>query len=139
LGLILTDNYYDSVRVKLGADEFTLPNSAIDDPMILDVAERYVIRRVPNYDALDAVEQLFLRSAVISYICYLLCPTMAVRRRIEVQTLDTRWRTDRVDWAKQAAAFLDEVNNAIDFIVSGNATAETYDILQIGKTGYVWE
>lgn len=97
---ILTDGtYYDSIRRRLGVNTTVVANEDIDDLMILGLAEVEIIRIVPQYlSIVDESDLLYLKSAVICYIAYLLCPMCAAKSKVEVKTIDTTWKKDKVDW-----------------------------------------
>lgn len=117
--LILQPGYEDAVRAKLGVKPSELPDSDINQRVFVDVAEAYVIRRVPRYqEVTDPTDLLMLESAVISYICYLLAPSMARRVNRSVSTIDVRWEKDRVDWEQRAQEFLAECETALSSIQS---------------------
>lgn len=134
--LILTNGGYESlVRSRLGATENELPDSEINQDLVLQVAETVVIRRVPGYALIaDSNDLLFLKLATISYICYLLCPSMSRRVKTEVATIDMKWKKDKVDWDKKAEGFLTEFETAIANIQSVEAAGGTYPLMMIATT-----
>lgn len=117
--LILTDlNYYESVRRKLGVTSTVVSDADIDDIMCLSIAEANTINRIPDYKLVTVVETLYLKSAVICYIAYLLCSAMKVKHKIDVQTIDATWGKDKVDWDKMQQFFIDEWNGNLSMIDS---------------------
>ena len=134
--MILEAGYEQVIRSKLGVKVNELPDEDINQPLIKDMAEGVVVKRVPNHDKItDSVERLFLQNAVISYICYLLCPSMSRRLNQEVTTLDTKWKKQRVDWDVMAQTFLEEFETSLASIESVEVI--TYDpvLMMIATTG----
>ena len=74
---ILKEGFEKSVRTKMGVKPSELGDEDINDKFISELAESVTIKRVPDYGKIvDPVDLMFLESAVIYYICYLLAPTM---------------------------------------------------------------
>lgn len=119
MALILSEGFENTVRLKLGIDIDELTNEELNDPLIIDLAEEEIIKRVPEYASIsDTAELLFLRNAVVSYICYLVCPSMERRLNTKVTTLDTKWEKAKIDWEKRALAYLNEVDASLSKITS---------------------
>lgn len=111
---IMQTGYEDAVRSKLGLKKTELPDVDIQQRLIVDLAESTVIKRVPQYSNItDESDKLYLENAVLSQICYLLCPGMSRRVNLEVQTIDVKWKKDKVDWAEAADSFLEEYENSL--------------------------
>lgn len=131
--MILKDGFEEQVRVKLGVTDEVLPDEAINTPMISKMAETVVKKRVPSYaDIVDESDLFFLEAATISYICYLLAPSMPNRIQIEVSTLDVKWKYARIDWVQREKDFLMEFESYLDSITSVTVVAPTAPLLVIG-------
>lgn len=116
---ILQVGYEDSVRSKLGVKASELANDIINQPLIVDLAESVIVKKVPDYATItDEADLLFLQNSVVSYICYLLAPTMAQRVKQEVSTLDVKWKKGKVDWEARAQDFLAESELSLNNITS---------------------
>ncbi len=119
---ILTETpaaYYESVRRKLGATENLILDADIDDPMIIGIAEANIIKLVPDYTLItDETELLFLRFAVISYTASLLCPLMAAKHKIDVKTIETAWKKDRINWTERVNELVNEALAMLQQITS---------------------
>lgn len=112
--LILTAGYEKTVRSKLGAKESELPDDEINQPLVVDLAEAIVTKRVPEYYSItDAVDLLLIQNAVVSYICYLIAPSMGRRVNQEVSTIDVKWKKEKVDWDERAQQFLADYENSL--------------------------
>jgi hypothetical protein len=136
---ILTDStYYDSVRRRLGVTTTVVSNDDIDDEMILGLAEIEVIRLVPDYLSIeDESDLLYLRSSVITYIAYLLCPLCAAKSKIEVKTIDTSWKKDKVDWEQLCenlySDFLKYLNKITTLSVNLNSDSTIFAIAKSAR------
>lgn len=131
---ILQVGYEDAVRAKLGVKESELPNSVINQRLIVDLAEIIIIKRVPDYASItDETDLLMLENAVVAYICYLLAPGMARRVNQEVTTIDVKWKKDKVDWSAKAHEFLVEVEQSLGNIVSVSVMMDDDILFGIAK------
>lgn len=132
MALILQTGYEDAIRTMLGVKETELPNSEINQPMILGMSEAQVIKRVPKYlEITDTVDTFLLQNAVMNYVCYLLCPGMVRRVNVEVTTIDVKWKKDRVDWSDRALQFLSDYELGLSKLT--NVDPNGYDHLLMGK------
>lgn len=117
--IIVKPGYEAAIRTRLGIKAVDLPDEDINQRMIMDLAEALVIKRVPDHALItDDIEKLHLENAVIAQICFLLCPGMARRLNIHVQTIDVTWKKDKIDWAEMAQVFATEFENALSNITS---------------------
>lgn len=133
---IVTDGFEDVVRSKLGVKKTELPDDAINNNSITGLAEAIVIKRVPNYASIsDKMDLMFLETAVINYICYLLCPTMANRVKNKVSTIEVRWEKDKVKWSEVALDFLATFENALSNIESVDVIFPSSQLFAIAKMG----
>ena len=111
---IITEGFEDAVRSRLGVDEDELSNSEINQPLVAGLAEIQVKKRIKDITALvSEADKLLLQNAVLSYVCYLLCPSMARRLNAAVKTIDTEWRKDKIDWGKRAEDFFNEYEGSL--------------------------
>lgn len=108
------------VRSRFGIDEDDLTDTELNQPLIVDLAEALIKKRVPRYSVITDVEDLlFLQNAVIAQICVLLCPSMSRRLDLKVAVSDVKIEKEKIDWVKQAELY----NQEIDFNLS-NITTE---------------
>jgi hypothetical protein len=106
-----------AVRARLGANAGELPDSDINNRYISQYAEAIVLKRVPDYASItDELDSISLENAVIAYICYLLCPSMARRVNIEVTTIDVKWKKDKMNWSDLAASFIADMEASLSQI-----------------------
>ena len=69
----------------MGVFDSYLPDSAIEQPDIIGVAEANVIAQIPDYDTLGGDTKTYLESAVVCECCAALCPSMQARLPIQEQ------------------------------------------------------
>ncbi len=136
--IILGDADYEHlIRSRMGVTENELPDVEINQDLILQMAETVVIRRVPSYSAIintgDLGDLLFLRTAVIAYICYLLAPSMARRVKTEVSTIDVKWKKGKVDWGRRTEEFLVEFESALANIQGVEVVGYSAALMMIAK------
>ncbi|MEK5060940.1 MULTISPECIES: hypothetical protein [unclassified Paenibacillus] len=132
--LILTTGYETVVRSKLGAKESEVPDTDINQPLFVDLAEAIVIKRVPEYSSItDAVDLLLIQNAVVSYICYLIAPSMGRRVNQEVSTIDVKWKKERVDWDERAQQFLADYETSLSQISTVVVDGDGVDAPLISK------
>lgn len=133
---ILQEGFEDSVRTKMGVKSSELKTEDINDKFIATLAENIVIKRVPEYEQIkEPVDLMFLESAVINYICYLLAPTMPNKTKYKVSTIEVKWEKLKTDWEKRAEEFLIAFEDALSHIESVNVKTVQSDIFKIVKLG----
>lgn len=132
--LILKEGFENSVRNRLGVKKSELTDESINDKFISRLAESVVVKRVPHYSELQDDESLmFLESAVMNYICYLLAPTMATKVKYKVSTIEVRWETPKVNWGEMAERFLMAYENDLDNLgVDYSGESQIFTIAKLG-------
>lgn len=133
---ILQEGFESSVRTKMGVKSSELKTEDINDKFVAGLAENVVIKRVPDYESIvDPVDLMFLESAVIYYICYLLAPTMPNKIKYKVSTIEVKWEKLKTDWEKRAEEFLIAFEEALSQIESVSVVTIQSDIFRIAKLG----
>jgi len=130
--LIIEPGFENVVRSRLGVDADDLTDEELNQPLIVDLAEATIIRRVPAYESItDPLDLLYLQNAVISQICYILCPSMPKRLNLKISISDVKIEKEKVDWDMMAAKFLAEVESNLGSIttVPVNSPMEGVSIL----------
>ncbi len=129
---ILKEGFENSVRGRLGVKVSELDDEAINDKFIAELAENVVVKRVPSYASiLDDSEKMFLESAIINYICYLLAPAMSTKFKYKVSTADVKWEKSKVNWDARAKEFLGAFENDLSNIESVDVVTTDADIFKI--------
>ena len=117
--LIIEPGFENVVRSRLGVDADDLTDEELNQPLIVDLAEATIIRRVPAYESItDPLDLLYLQNAVISQICYILCPSMPKRLNLKISISDVKIEKEKVDWDMMAAKFLAEVESNLGSITT---------------------
>lgn len=131
---ILREGFEKSVRSVLGVKETELSNEEINDRFIAELAETVVTKRVPDYlKIVDEKDLMFLESAVIYYICYLLAPTMPNKIKYKVSTIEVKWEKLKTDWEKRAEEFLMKYEDSLSHIETVDVISVDADIFAIAK------
>lgn len=108
--VIVQTGFESVVRSRLGIDVDDLTDDELNLPLIVDLAEATIIKRVPDYAAVtDPLDLLYLQNAVIAQICYILCPSMARRLNLKIAISDVKIEKEKVDWTLMAQSYLAEV------------------------------
>lgn len=128
---IVVAGYESEIRALFGVDELDLPDDAIQQRAIIDMAVLEIKTRVPAWASIeDESDLLRLQNAVNNYACYLLCPSMDQRLNYKVKTMDTSWEKQKTDWEAKAARFLDSVATALTGITT--VEIDTYTPTLVG-------
>jgi hypothetical protein len=115
---ILTDvGWEQRIRDKMGVDTAYLPDSAVQQPEIITVAEANIIAQIPDYAILTDDKKAYLEAAVVCECCVLLCPSMAARLPAKEQG-PHMGHTLYIDWDKKKAEFADERDGYIGKIIT---------------------
>jgi hypothetical protein len=131
---ILQEGFEDSVRTRMGVKELELPDIDIQNKFIAELAEIVTIKRIPDYEKIeDERDLMFLESAVIYYICYLLAPTMPNKIKYKVSTIEVKWEKLKTDWEKRAEEFLALYEETLSQIESVNVVITQSEIFKIAK------
>jgi len=105
------------VRDKMGVDSPYLPDSAIAQPDIIDVAEANIIEQVPNYTELEGDNLAWLEAATVCECAVLLCPGMSVRLPKQSQGPHAKYEIG-VDWGKKKEELRAERDSYLAKLVS---------------------
>lgn len=106
--LILTTVGWESrIRDKLGVDAAYLPNTVLQQPDVIGVAEAFIIGLVPDYATLTGTDRLWLEAATVCQAAALACPQMPTRLPRSEQTSEFR-RENTVDWETRRKELEDE-------------------------------
>ena len=97
---ILTKSGYEQrVRDKLGVFEPYLPDSVINQPDCITVAEANIIARLPGYEGLEGEAKTYLEAAVVCECAVLLCSSLPARLPTK-ETGPHEGHDLKVDWGK---------------------------------------
>lgn len=115
--ILTKDGWQDRIRDKMGVDEVYLPNSTIEQPDIIDIAETSVINRIPGYKEIDSdTSKLLLENAVVIKSCILLCTGMEARLP-KKQAGPHESHELNTDWMRLRDILQEELDGAINNII----------------------
>jgi len=123
--------YHDEVRARLGVTLATLPDTDIDAPSVLPVAEGMVVARVPDYATLTVDNQSFVYAAAICMIGAVLSPSMAARIKASEGDSDYKYTNQAVAWEERKRDLTAEAYSLMDLI----STQITVELPQVGVAG----
>jgi hypothetical protein len=123
--------YHDEVRARLGVTLATLPDTDIDAPSVLPVAEGMVVSRVPDYATLTTDNQSFVYAACICMIGAVLAPSMAARIKASEGDSDYKYTNQAVAWEERKRDLTAEAYSLMDLI----STQVTVELPQAGVAG----
>lgn len=103
------------VRAILGVPEEVLTDDIIFSPTFKTKAEKYVNRKISEYDEDKyEIDEDLLGIAYLYHICYSLCIGMYARLPKQMEDLSTKTVLQSIDWDKLALKCLDDCNEMID-------------------------
>jgi hypothetical protein len=97
--ILTADKWQQRIRDKLGIDAAYLPDSTIEQPDYITLAEANIIEQIPDYASITGDLRVFLEAAVVCECAALLCPSMPVRLPAKEQGPHES-HTLYVDWTK---------------------------------------
>jgi len=77
--ILIAENWQNRIRDKIGTDDTYLPDSVIEQPDIIKIAEANIIAQIPEYLTLTDDLRVYLEYCVVLECSILLCPSMAAR------------------------------------------------------------
>lgn len=99
---ILTEAGYEQrIRDKLGLLEPYLPDSVINQPDYITVAEANIIAQIPDYSGLDGDVKTYLEAAVVCELACLICPSLPARLPQKETGPHEGHELDNIDWDKK--------------------------------------
>lgn len=107
----------DRIRLKLMVDEAYLPNSELQEPDIIDVAEAFIIDLVPGYASLEGDDKVRLEAATVCQCAIILCPSMPSRMPVREQGPHFT-RDLEQDWDKRKKEMLNERDYYLGTIIT---------------------
>lgn len=110
--------YEQRIRDKIGVDIAYLPDSVINQPDCITVAEANIIAQIPEYATIepDTDLRIYLEYAVVLECSILLCPSMSTRLP-KKETGEHASYELGTDWTKKKAEFEEEKEGTIMKII----------------------
>ena len=115
--ILTTVGWEQRIRDKVGVDVAYLPDSVVQQPEYITVAEANIIEQVPDYASLTGDKKVYLEAAVVCECAVLLCPSMSVRLPAREQGPHETHEV-LIDWDKKKAEFETERDGYIGKILS---------------------
>lgn len=115
--ILTTTGWESRVRDKMGIDIAYLPDTVLNQPEIITVAEANIIEQVSDYASLTGDMKVYLEAAVVCECAVLLCSSMSARLPAREQGPHETHELD-VDWKKRKADFEVERDGYIGKILS---------------------
>lgn len=106
----------DNVRAILGVPEEILTNDIISSPVFLSKAEKYINKKVKDYEEKELDLDL-LKVSYSYYISYLLCVGMDARLPKQMENLSTKTILQSIDWIQKAEEMLAKCNEIINDVI----------------------
>jgi hypothetical protein len=115
--ILKEEGWQKRVRDKMGIPDSYLPDSVIEQPDIIDVAESNIIEQVPGYASLTGDKKTYLEAATVCECAILLCPGMPARLPKLSQGPHARYELG-IDWEKKKAELQGERDAFLGKILS---------------------
>lgn len=117
--LILKEaGWEERIRNRLGVDEAYLPDSVIQKPDVIDVAEAFIIDEVEDYEKiLESSDSVWLESATVCQCAIILCDQMDAKLPTRQQSPHMSHEIS-VDWQAKKDSLIGERNFYLSKIVT---------------------
>lgn len=113
---IVKNTLSDNVRAILGVPEEILTNDIISSPVFEAKAEKYIVRKVKDYEQ-ESLDMDLLKIAYYYYVSYLLCVGMDARLPKQMENLSTKTILQSINWVQKAEEMLAKCNEIIDDVI----------------------
>ncbi len=123
--ILVSEGWQQRIRDKLGVDIAYLPDSVIEQPDYITIAESNIIKVRPDYLTLMDDNKIYLEAAVVCDCARLLCPSMKTRLpksesgpsfKVELET----------DWDKVALDLTIEIQSNLGNISGTEIDSEVF-------------
>lgn len=111
--ILVEENWQQRIRDKMGVDDAYLPDSAINQPDIIDVAELNIISIFLSYEDFEGDNLVYLESIAVLECCILLSPSMSARLP-KKESGPHAGHELYVNWDKKKDEFISERNSLVD-------------------------
>jgi hypothetical protein len=117
------------IQKKMGVDPAYLPETDIQQPEVITVAEANIIAQIPDYATLQDDKKVYLEAAVVCECASLLCPSMAARLPKREQGPHETHELE-IDWNKKKAEFEVERDGYVGKILPPSSTLLHFGLSQ---------
>lgn len=105
--ILTEEGWQGRIRNLLGVDSAFIPDSDIEQPDIVDIAEANIIELVPGYATLTGDKKIYLESATACECAVLACDSMPTRLPTKESGPHATYELS-IDWAKKKAELQDK-------------------------------
>jgi hypothetical protein len=117
------------IQKKMGVDPAYLPETDIQQPEVITVAEANIIAQIPDYSSLQDDKKVYLEAAVVCECASLLCPGMPARLPKREQGPHETHELE-IDWNKKKTEFEVERDGYIGKILPPPSTLLHFGLSQ---------
>lgn len=135
--ILTADGWQRRIQNKLGVDPTYLPDSVIEQPDYIGVAEANIIKQMPDYDSLTGDNKVYLEAAVVCECASRLCPSMPVRLPAKEQG-PHEGHTLYVDWVKIRADLEAERDGYVNSILENTSVVPTLNHFTVTRPVRGW-
>ncbi len=114
--ILTSDNWQERIRDKLGVGIEYLPDSSLESPDVIIIAEANIISQIPDYETLTDDLRVYLEYVVVLECCILLIPSMPARIPKKETGPHGSYELGS-DWSKRKAEFEEERNRFVSKIL----------------------
>lgn len=105
--ILVKDFWQNRVREVMGVSEPYLPDTTLEMPDVIGVAESNIIDLVPDYKTIPEDKKVYLESAVVCECAILVCDSMPARMPTKESGPHASFEIE-VDWAKKKQELQDK-------------------------------
>lgn len=138
--ILKDNNWKERIRGKMGVDNAYLPDSVLEQPDIIDVAELNITSLFPDYETFKDDNLVYLESITILECCILLCPSMAARLP-KKQSGPHEGHELWINWDNKKAEFINERNSLIgrlEDLIKPNSSIDTFKSFAVTYSKRGW-
>lgn len=113
--ILVDTGWQQRIRDKLGLLEPYLPDSVIEQPENITVAEANIIAQLPDYGGLEDDAKVYLEAAVVCECSAIICPSLPSRLPTketgphESHELDVDWEKTKADLEAERNGYIGKV------------------------------
>jgi len=128
---ILTDQGWEQrIRDKLGIDDAYVPDTVVQQPDVISIAESNIIMQTPDYTAVSTDGRIYLEAATVLECCILLCPGMASRLPTKQAGAHESHELS-INWDKKREQFITERDGLVGKLLELDFPSHSYGSLKL--------
>lgn len=115
--ILTAEGWQGRVRDKLGISDAYLPDTTLNQPECITIAEANIIKIVPDYASLSGDDRVYLEAATVCECAVIVCSTM--KARLPERTAGPHAQYDvKADWNKRRTELESERNRYLAEVVT---------------------